>query len=154
MYCPVCGAESTQGLNYCKRCGAGLGLPVNSAEPKGGVSKLVALAMLPTLVSAVGLIGLFTTASEMRGLDPRFLVAIVAFSGATVVGVVMVLAWLLLRLSGLPQSAMSPREPAPPPAMRHQPAELPPPRILMPSVTEHTTRNFEASGNRDELARE
>ena len=25
MFCPFCGTESTQGLNYCNRCGGNLG---------------------------------------------------------------------------------------------------------------------------------
>src|SRR5215831_4383236 len=29
MYCPVCGAESAEGLKFCKHCGSGLTAPLN-----------------------------------------------------------------------------------------------------------------------------
>ncbi|HLG16786.1 MAG TPA: hypothetical protein VJH03_20130 [Blastocatellia bacterium] len=155
MYCPVCGAESTQGLNYCKRCGASLGLPISAPEPKpaANFTRLTVALSLPSLVGALGLTGLFVTAAELGSrIDPRFLVATIAFEGATVVGVVLTLAWLLLRLSGLPQPAIRQREIISPAAMNDRPAELAPKPAVMPSVTEHTTRNFEPARNRDKPA--
>src|SRR6185295_2921772 len=35
MYCPVCGVESIQGLNYCKQCGANLTVALQPAEHSG-----------------------------------------------------------------------------------------------------------------------
>jgi hypothetical protein len=52
MYCPSCGTGNTQGLNYCKRCGANL-LPA----PDAPVSKLAPLVWAIPLAVAVITIG-------------------------------------------------------------------------------------------------
>src|SRR5436190_11835874 len=144
MYCPVCGAESTQGLNYCKRCGAGLSASTPAIEEKASMGKAVgAMLFLVALVSIAGFIALFVTVDSLgeHGFDTRSLVGIMAFGGATVVGVVGLLVWLLLRLTGFHQTVTQVESP-PNPVLRVAP-QLPEPPISMPSVTEHTTRNFE-----------
>lgn len=158
MYCPVCGAESTQGLNYCKRCGAGLSASTTPIEQKASVGKAMGLMLfLVSLVSIAGFIALFSTVyslGERPGFDPRSLIAVMAFGGATVVGVIGLLVWLLLRLTtGHPPVAppetsanLAPREYGVP--------QLPAPPIGIPSVTENTTRNFDPSVYREKGARE
>ena len=46
MFCPYCGTESTQGLNYCKRCGAnlGAGLQAGGQEASPAISNGAAWA--------------------------------------------------------------------------------------------------------------
>lgn len=147
MYCPVCGAESTQGLNYCKRCGAGLGASIPPYEGAPGASgkTLGLMTFLLSVVSVTGFIALFATVfnlGERQAFDPRALIAIMAFGGATVFGVVALFVWLMLRVS------TAHRPPAPqkterPVFREHVASQLPPPPISMPSVTENTTRNFD-----------
>ena len=151
MYCPVCGAESTQGLNYCKRCGAGLSASTPPVEQKASFGKMTGLLLPVALVCIGGFIALFTTVynlGERPGFDTRALVAIMGFGGATVVCVVGLLVWLLLRLAGIQPSAhydkaerVLPRE--------YTPQQLPPSPIGMPSVTENTTRNFDPARYRE-----
>ena len=151
MYCPVCGAESTQGLNYCKRCGAGLSASTPPVEQRASIGKAMgAMLFLVSLVSIAGFIALFSTVynlGERTAFDTRALIAIMAFGGATVVGVVGLLVWLLLRLSGVQTSVT--RVDVPNMVLReHVAPQLPASPISMPSVTEHTTRNFERSPRR------
>ena len=153
MYCPVCGAESTQGLNYCKRCGTGLGGPLSQFEvgPPSGKT-LGLMTFLLSVVSITGFIALFATVfnlGERNTFDPRALIAVMAFGGATVFGVVGLFVWLMLRLS------TSQRRPSQTKAERqvireYVPTQLPPSPV---SVTENTTRNFDPA-YRDKGARE
>src|ERR1041384_2225148 len=90
MYCPVCGAESTQGLNYCKRCGAGLNASTPPIEQKASGKAMGAMLFLVSLVAIAGFIAVFATVDSLgeHGFDTRALVGIMAFGGATIVGVV------------------------------------------------------------------
>src|SRR5260370_9916463 len=103
MYCPNCGDQTTQGLKYCKRCGVGLSTSTTPIEDKGSLGKAAGVMLfLVALVSIAGFIALFTTVynlGERPGFDTRALIAIMAFGGTTVVGVVGLLVWLLLRLT-------------------------------------------------------
>jgi hypothetical protein len=151
MYCPVCGAESTQGLNYCKRCGAGLSSPIIPFEPKPSFGKMMGMLLPVALVCIGGFIGLFTTVfnlGERQGFDTRALVAIMGFGGATVVCVVGLLVWLLLRLGGFQPSEHHQKTERTYPR-DYTPQQLPSPPISMPSVTENTTRNFDPARYRD-----
>lgn len=151
MYCPVCGAESTQGLNYCKRCGAGLSGPNIPIESKASFGKMFGLILPVALVCIGGFIALFTTVynlGERTGFDTRALIAIMAFGGATVVCVVGLLVWLLLRLAGFEPTHQQGRSERSLPR-DYTPQQLPPSQIGMPSVTENTTRNFDPSRYRE-----
>lgn len=148
MYCPNCGDQTTQGLKYCKRCGAGLSASTAPIEEQASAGKATGVMLfLVALVSIAGFIALFTTVynlGERPIFDTRALVAIMAFGGATVVGVVGLLVWLLLRLTtGYRPSAHHEKEK---PVVREYVAQqLPPPPISASSVTENTTRNFDPS---------
>lgn len=151
MYCPVCGAESTQGLNYCKRCGAGLSGPNTPIESKASFGKMFGLILPVALVCIGGFIALFSTVynlGERTGFDTRALIAIMGFGGATVVCVVGLLVWLLLRLAGYEPTRQQGREERSLPR-DYTPQQLPPSPISMPSVTENTTRNFDPSRYRE-----
>ena len=43
MYCPNCGAEFTNGLKYCKRCGANLSQSVSSAMSGDDIGKFASM---------------------------------------------------------------------------------------------------------------
>src|SRR5438270_11162215 len=103
MYCPICGDQTTQGLKYCKRCGAGLSTSTAPIDEKASVGKAMGVMLfLVALVSIAGFIALFATVYNLGArstFDTRALVALMAFVVATVVGVVGLLVWLLLRLT-------------------------------------------------------
>lgn len=152
MYCPICGAESTQGLNYCKRCGAVLSASATPIEQKGSIGKAMGLMLfLVSLVSIAGFIALFTTVynlAERPGLE-KATIGVMAFGGATVVGVVGLLVWLLLRLTTGHQPPGSPEKPANLVPREYSVPQLPAPPVGMQSVTENTTRNFDPSRYRE-----
>jgi len=157
MYCPNCGDQTTQGLKYCKRCGAGLSALTTPIEERAYPGKAMGVMMfLVALVSIAGFIALFTTVyslGERPGFDPRSLIAIMAFGGATVLGVIGLLVWLLLRLTGHQPAAhrvVTER----PLARDYSPQQLPASPISMPSVTENTTRNFDPAIYSEKGARE
>jgi hypothetical protein len=145
MYCPMCGTQSTQGLNYCKRCGSVLSASSTAGEPSLG--KAMGTILFLSLVSIAGFIALFTTVyslGQRDTFDTRALVAIMAFGGATVVGVVGLFVWLLLRLTGSHHPEDDLRKRTDKAAIRDSRAALlQPDPSAVPSVTENTTRNFE-----------
>lgn len=151
MYCAVCGAESTPGLNYCKRCGSGLGPPANAPDTGHFVAKPFAMLIPVALVSIVGLVGYFVTIESLldRMIEPRALIAVCAFAAVTVLGVVGLMIWLLLQLSGArPATPVADRGTRPATGSSTQPQLQAPPSSI-PSVTENTTRNFDAARLRD-----
>jgi len=147
MYCPNCGDQTTQGLKYCKRCGAGLSASTTPIEPQASTGRAMGtMLFLVSLVSIAGFIALFTTVyslGERPNFDPRSLIAIMAFGGATVLGVIGLLVWLLLRFTTGHQPVPHLDKTEKPLARDYSPQQLPPPSISMPSVTENTTRNFD-----------
>jgi hypothetical protein len=158
MYCPNCGDQTPQGLKYCKRCGVGLSASTAPIEGKGSVGAAMAVGLLLVgLVSIAGFIALFTTVynlGERTAFDTRALVAIMAFGGATVVGVVGMFVWLVLRLvAPFHGAAQQPAETEKPVTRDYIP-QLPAQPISMPSVTEHTTRNFDPAAYVEQNSRE
>jgi hypothetical protein len=155
MYCPNCGDQTTKGLKYCKRCGKGLSGSTSSMEEAGSNGKAVgAMLFLVALVSIAGFIALFTTVynlGEHPGFDTRALIAIMVFGGATVMGVVGSLVWLLLRLTTTAKEASHHQATPEMPIIREYTPQLP---ASPASVTEHTTRNFDPSIYSDRGAHE
>jgi len=155
MYCPSCGDLTTQGLKYCKRCGLSLSAPA-PIEPKASFSKIMGMLLPVAAVALGGFIALFSTVynlGERPTFDTRALIGIMAFGGATVVCVVGLLVWLLLRLSGyqpLPTQDKGIR----PIARDYTNPQLNSPPMGIGSVTENTTRNFDPAIYRDRDARE
>lgn len=156
MYCPVCGAESTQGLNYCKRCGAGLSASTPPMEsPKATFGRMMGMLLPIAAVSLGGFIALFATVfslGDRPGFDSRALIGIMAFGGATVVCVIGLLVRLLLSLSGYRPAR--PHDKSEKKLRDYTPQQLPPSPINLPSVTENTTRNFDPAVYREKDVRD
>ncbi|HVF42587.1 MAG TPA: hypothetical protein VM936_06235 [Pyrinomonadaceae bacterium] len=154
MYCQHCGAESTQGLNYCKRCGGNLGAlaqapPAEVAQslPTGTV-RAVGFTLIGTVVFGLGILTALVTELVHSGVRPEPLVIIMICGSLTILGSVFLLTrfWMHM-LSGKSRNPDAPRLYAPPAhanelgaapqrfgALHDAPA---------PSVTEHTTRTLE-----------
>ena len=157
MYCPNCGAESTLGLNYCKHCGSNLAETSLSVEP-GSRNVLAALILAGATVALVlgGLAIVLNHALLLVGPQPPGAVtlpgkdaapmagAIIFFGSAVIVLTTLMLIKLFYRVMGFGSGSAKPVRPAawtPQSAQRVTP--LPEPPIVISSVTEHTTRNFE-----------
>jgi len=156
MYCPNCGDQTTQGLKYCKRCGLGLSAPASPIETKSSFGKMMGMLLPIAVVSLGGFIALFTTVynlGERSNFDARALIGIMAFGGATVICVVGLLVWLLLRLTGY-EPVIRQDKSERPLVRNYPPQQLPASPINMPSVTENTTRNFDPAVYREKDARD
>jgi hypothetical protein len=147
MYCSGCGQENIQGVNFCKNCGANLNpSKAKSASPWTVGIFLVVIAF----ITVIGFVGPMVMLSELpgNGLDEEPLMTMAFFFLAATTTIDWLLIRLLTRLLGFAKV----KEPAPPKITAMQPKydtskqpyqQLPEPHISMPSVTEHTTRNFE-----------
>jgi hypothetical protein len=159
LYCPHCGAESTQGLNYCNRCGGNLNplatvntqTAIGSHESRPHVSTGAAWAagMTMFLVVCVGLAAVFGTISDLAHfITPNAVIALAVCGSATILGSILLLSrfWMRLLLNAPAKKDAAPRLAAP-----AQPTgELGPARQNMlpdahfTSVTEHTTRTLKS----------
>jgi hypothetical protein len=151
MYCPNCGAESTQGLNYCKRCGGSLNAPATSAPQEArpaaspGTAWAVGLTMMLLVVIGLGI--LFGAMSELVHFLPAVACVFIMLCGSlTVLGSVFMLTRFWMRLL---TGTTKPDAASLAPARRSATGELGPARVsALPdapfsSVTEHTTRTLE-----------
>jgi len=154
MYCPVCGIESTQGLNYCKRCGANLTVVLQSTEqPVGGGLKgghfalsLVSLSLGTAIVSLGGLGLVLSFVEDMsREANSGILPKLILLLGLPMVFAVSVLLiWQISRLIGGPHRSPGVlSQPHRRPSSVNTPVQIAAPLPDNVSVTEHTTRNFE-----------
>ncbi len=156
MYCQFCGAEASQELNYCKRCGGSLnplataGTRELAARPAASPLSILAIGLTTLILVVGGLIVLFGFVAEMarNGFPPPVLVTLAILGATTILGSV----WLLTRLWKFALGGESKSSAAEPPALpvRRLANELPPHRIdhlsepaAPTSVTEHTTRTFD-----------
>ena len=150
MFCPSCGFEYTQKINYCKRCGESLSVTNVADAPKTGRGILTLMFCAVAAFSAVGMLMTFamyhTLASRgLRGdeLILPFMMGMM-FTGA----IAGLLVWQLSRLVTAHQKGERNvvvekhyiRES--PPAQLGAPADQLQQAVEPPSVVEHTTRQF------------
>src|SRR5437879_4682836 len=119
MYCPNCGAESTFGLNYCKRCGGNLSeaTPPAAPPPKNTVAAVVlALATVALVLGGLGIVfseALWLLRPQAPGLFPpphadSIAAMIVGFGTGTIALVTIMLIKLFSRLMGVGSTAPKP----------------------------------------------
>ncbi|HEY0173504.1 MAG TPA: zinc ribbon domain-containing protein [Pyrinomonadaceae bacterium] len=164
MFCPYCGTESTQGLNYCNRCGGNLA-PLaqgGARETRPAVSAGAAWAagLTTSAVVIIGLGMLLAVAGDLtiRGMPPGSVVAIALFVALAVLGCTWMLLRFWSRLLGVTGPAPAAGRAATTPALADARAtdtrELGTARFdsLNPasvhSVTEQTTRTLEPARTR------
>ena len=157
MFCPYCAAETTQGLNYCNRCGGNLA-PLTQAPAQEtrvivapGAAWAAGLTTAAVVVMGLGIIFPISTELAAKGMAPT---AVVAIALLVALGVVACAALLLRFWSMLLGLGAARRQQAPAPAAlpQHKAQEtrgLDAPRFdslnpaPVPSVTEQTTRTLE-----------
>ena len=160
MFCPYCGTESTQGLNYCKRCGGNL-----APLAQGGAQETRPAIVAPGPAWAAGLttgavvvLGLFlifpiTSELAIRGVHATALVWIALFVALAVVTCTAMLLRFWSLLFGVRAAAGDSGSAAPalPDARATDTRELGASRFdslnpaSIPSVTEQTTRTLESA---------
>jgi len=150
MFCPSCGFEYTQKINYCKRCGESLSVTNVADAPKTGRGILAVMFCAVAAFSAVGMFMAFVMYNMLahRGLrgDELILPFMMGmmFTGA----IAGLLIWQLARLVTAYQKGERNvvvekhyiRES--PPAQFGAPADPHQQAVEPPSVVEHTTRQF------------
>jgi len=154
MFCSYCGTESTQGLNYCNRCGNSLAAPAQTdtekVRPTVSASTAWAIGVTTMLLVLVGLgilLGALTDIAYKISADA--VAAIMVCGSLTVLGSVFMLTRFWMRLlTGTKRSTLASLIAA----RRAATGELGPARVgalhdapIAPisSVTEHTTRTLE-----------
>ena len=156
MYCPNCGAESTIGLNYCKHCGSNLS---ETARPSSAPATRNTLAALILALATVGIVlgGLaivFTHALALVGSQPpgfsqpvpgavKIGAMMVVFGSSAIVLVALMLIQLFSRVMGFGSALGKPLRTDKGFTPQQRVPQIPAPPIVVSSVTEHTTRNFE-----------
>lgn len=147
MFCSACGFENIQGVNFCKNCGANF----NPAEAKTFSPWIIGIFLaVIAIITVIGLIGPMVLLAEMSGKgsaeEPMVAMSIFFLAATTIID------WQLIRLLSRLLGFTKVKEPKPAKITASQPKydtskqpyqQLPEPQISMPSVTEHTTRNFE-----------
>ena len=159
MFCPYCATETTQGLNYCNRCGGSLA-PLTQAPAQEsrtivapGAAWAAGLTSAAVIVIGLGIIFPITSELTARGMVPTAVVFIALSIALAVVGCVA----MLLRFWSTLFGVAAARKEAPAAAALPQPKSqdtrgLDAPRFdsLNPapahSVTEQTTRTLEREG--------
>jgi hypothetical protein len=153
MFCSFCGTETTQGLNYCKRCGSSLAAPSQTelqvVRPNISTGTAWAVGVTTALLVLVGLGIIFGAMSDLVHNLPSDAAAFIMVCGTlTLLGSVFVLTRFWMRLlagtklsdlAALVATARAAKELGP-----TRVSALPdtPPPAPVSSVTEHTTRTL------------
>lgn len=155
MFCPVCGAKSTQGLKYCNRCGSNLNPSATASEQKINFSKFTGMFWAIALFSLGGLGLLLGAALGAIAMDQGGEgLAVVMVAGFLTI--LLISAMLVRQLSRV-ITAASEQESRPQPKAVTTTSDYGPPQQLSPpppsvsSVTEHTTRNFDLAQRESRL---
>lgn len=182
MFCSFCAAPTTVGLKFCNRCGNPLvnTNPLVEAPPQPpptpvrltGAAWAIALATTAITLGGLGIV--FSHVTEIVTPQPwapnlqrhasEFVpvaVPMIVFGTAAIFLIVFMLIRLFIRLLNLPpepartekhkQQAVPQYRPS---AVHVPPQQIQAPPISMPSVTEHTTRNFDPIPSMEQRARE
>ena len=152
MFCSYCGTESTQGLNYCNRCGNSLSAPAQDAEkvrPAVSASTAWAVGVTTMLLVLIGLGMLLGALTDLVHNISADAVGFIMICGSlTVLGSVLMLTRFWMRLLTGPKKSTLASLIA---ARRAATGELGPARMSalpgtppapISSVTEHTTRTL------------
>ena len=154
MYCPSCGTQTSEGLNYCKSCGANLNPQTLGTEPVRVVFsfKLVILFLSIAFVGGIVPMGVLTNLWQLKevGVGANQIATLIAFAAGIGLITVALLVWLLLKLVGVaawePAKERGKRLRTSELASRNQVSvgkQIPAPPDAIPSVTENTTRSFD-----------
>ena len=156
MYCQHCGAEATQGVNYCKRCGGNLGALVQAPPQEvaqslpTGTVRAVGFTLIGTVVFGLGILTALMTQLVEHNIRPEPLVIVMMCGSLTILGSVFMLTrfWMHMLGVGKSRNTEAPRLHAP--AAAHTNDLGPAPQRFgalhdapVSSVTEHTTRTLE-----------
>src|SRR5215510_3282484 len=150
MFCPSCGFEYTQKINYCKRCGESLSVPAGADAPKMPRSRIAGMFWAIAAFCVLGLVTVFNAFDHLvgRGLRGDELMLPFVMGLFTIGAVAGLLVWMLARVIAVHQKTGRNvivekhfiREA--PPAQLGAPTDEIQQAVEPPSVVEHTTRQM------------
>ena len=146
MYCPTCGADSVEGLKYCKHCGANITSVLSASLPKKFPLALTITFLMVILgIFTVGLSLPIAAARELvvAGFSHSNLMDLFAADLGLTLLVVGMLVWLFLRLIKVHQQTSGATSAPKPPPSEYARGQIVSPPHSIGSVTENTTRSFE-----------
>lgn len=145
MFCPNCGAEYAQKINYCKRCGATMTASANNVEVHVPRPRLTGMFWAVSLFSIIGLIACFTAFGSFaeRGLRDENLLLPFIFGLMFVGGISGLLVWQLSRVVSLFRDAVRSPKVETQPSPSYQSPRLATPQEPVSSISDHTTRSFD-----------
>lgn len=149
MYCPSCGAQLTQEMSYCNRCGANLrstsNLPAISPPKFVGAVWAISIAVVLITLGGFGMLFGLIMALITRGFSISKPGVFLIFCALMVI---LAIAWLLVqqlsRLLSMPQLTGETVQPRIPKLSEKPALQVSAPREPVPSVTENTTRTLES----------
>ncbi len=161
MFCPSCGFEYTQKMNYCKRCGGSLGVAGVVDAPKIERPKLATMFVAIAVFGIAWMIAAFAmldalTKRGLRGDDLIVpIVVTLMFTGAIAGLLIWQLARLITAYQKTGRNVVVERHfiREAPPAQLGAPTDPIQQAVEPPSVVEHTTRQM-AGVYREPAARE
>jgi hypothetical protein len=149
MFCQICGLENTEGLNYCKRCGAGLTQQLREPEHRVDWGKLTGMFWAVAVFGFLS-IGMLVSAMIVFGVvgaREEVIMPTMIFGSAAIITIAVMLIKQLSKLVDLARGETrrpTIKERIPDRYSQPQPpAQLPAKPRSFSSVTENTTRNFE-----------
>jgi len=149
MFCPTCGAESAEGLRFCKQCGSGLTLPLSAEYPRPVriTGAIWAVAVMTFLCFGT----LFGSVIALAGMGVRsedVLAPIAILGSLSIVGICALMIRMVSRVAAIAGPAVN-QPSGGKQAVRgpHGQAQIPPQPGYIPSVTENTTRSFDRQPN-------
>jgi hypothetical protein len=156
MFCPHCGIEYSQKLNYCKRCGGGLSLPVTSVGTPSSRPKFAAMFWAVAMLGLGGLGMAFGILATMASFDMRGdeLIIPFVFTLIFIFGLAGLLIWQLSRIISSYQQTNRAASFERPTLGESRPAQIPAPPDALPSAVEHTTRQFAHPSYKEPMPRE
>ena len=155
MFCPYCATETTQGLNYCNRCGGNLAPLTQSAQETRiivapGAAWAAGLTTTAVVIIGLGIIFPITSELTSKGMNPTAVIAIALFIALAVVGCAAMLLRFWSALLGIGPARRETQAPAALPQPKAQETRVldaqrfdslnPAPAY---SATEQTTRTLE-----------
>lgn len=155
MYCQSCGAEQTQGLIYCNRCGANLNATTlaTTAAPitvtPVSVTRPVFFIGVFLCIISLGGFGILTETARALSENPNFdrhlLSVMITMGLVTIMAVDVMLVWLLSKLvnASLRPGNFVPVKELAAPAISPSVRQMNAARDYVGSVTEQTTRTLE-----------
>lgn len=150
MFCQFCGLENTQGRNFCKRCGEVLNPQALSNQTTRSNSPFVTAVFL-LVICTITIAGFALPMVALTELYDKVHQGALLFFATillgAVVGIDAMLIHLFTKYLGLSKLQAQPVQ-LPVTRQKYNTSEkdfapLPEPPYSMPSITEHTTRNFE-----------